>query len=196
MKLETETINDFQSMLLDWYDANGRSFPWRITSDPYKILVSEFLLQKTHVRKVIDVYETVLDKYPDLQCMALADQFELEKTIRPIGFLNRAERLIGVANKVVKEYDSSIPRDFSTLVSFMGIGNYIATAVMVFAFEEKMVVVDTNVIKVLEIELGIISTKSRPRTDKLLWEFAQTLAPNTRIKEFNWALLDYGALCL
>lgn len=193
MKLEDSKIKEFQDKMLTWFEENGRDFPWRETTDPYQIMVAEFLLQKTHVRKVEEVYFEITENYPNLFSLSQADQKELEEIIRPLGFINRAERLIDAAKKIIDEYDGIIPDDFEELLSINGIGSYIATAILIFAYDKKKVVVDTNVIRILEIELDIKSDKKRPRTDKDLWATAQRLAPEHRIKEFNWALLDYGA---
>lgn len=193
MKAEANKIKDFQNKMLTWFEKNGRDFPWRNTTDPYKIMIAEFLLQKTHVRKVEEVYLEVIDNYPDLVTLSQADQKDLEDIIRPLGFINRAERLISAAKKIINEYDGNIPDVLEELLSINGIGNYIATAILIFAYDKKKVVIDTNVIRILDNELDIKSDKKRPRTDKDLWETAQQLAPEKRIKEFNWALLDYGA---
>jgi len=193
MKLSDKEIFDFQEKMLQWYRENYRSFPWRETTEPYAILVSEFLLQKTHVRKVVEIYPNVIEKYPTLQYMAEAEVNDLEKIIQPLGFHNRAERMIKMAKIFVKENEGIIPDNFDSLVAIKGIGWYIATALLVFAFEQKRVIVDTNVIKVIKLEFGYISDNARPRTDKALWKFCQDLAPDKYIREFNWALLDYGA---
>lgn len=194
MKLKDEEIKEFQKKMLTWYKENGRNFPWRDTSDPYKIMVAEFLLQKTHVRKVEEVYLKIIHKYPSINLLAKANQFDLEEIIRPLGFLNRAERLINAAKIVETEYGGIVPDDFNKLLEIKGIGHYIATAILIFAYGDKKVVIDTNVIRILDSELEIKSNKKRPRTDKALWNTAQNLAPDKYIKEFNWALIDYGAI--
>lgn len=193
MELDKNAINAFQDKLLRWYETNGRNFLWRNTSDPYKILIAEFLLQKTNVRMVEDVYKKIINQYPDIYSLSQANLNDLEKMIEPLGFLNRAERLIKAAKKIEVQYNGKIPNDKEKLKAIKGIGDYIATSILVFAFGKKGVVVDTNVIRILDIELGITSEKSRPRTDRDLWAVAQTLAPEKDIKKFNWALLDYGA---
>lgn len=193
MKLDDKEIFAFQEKMLGWFRENYRSFPWRETTEPYAILVSEFLLQKTHVRKVVEIYPLVIKKYPTLQYLAEGEIQDLEKIIQPLGFLYRAERMIKMAKYFVKEKEGIIPDNFDSLVAIKGIGWYIATALLVFAFEQKRVIVDTNVIKVIKLEFGYISDNPRPRTDKALWKFCQDLAPDNHIREFNWALLDYGA---
>lgn len=193
MKLSREKKIKFQHKIICWYESFGRDFLWRNTSDPYMILIAEILLQKTNVRKVEPIYLDILTKYPSVNCMAKAHIEELANIIRPLGLLNRAERLINLSKIIVQDYSGVIPSDYQTLLSFCGIGPYISTALLVFAYEKQRVVVDTNVIKVLHKELKFISSSPRPRTDKSLWEFAQSLAPENNIKEFNWGLLDYGA---
>jgi A/G-specific adenine glycosylase len=193
MEISKVRILEFQNLMLDWYSNNGRDFPWRNTKDPYKILVSEFLLQKTHVRKVEDVYTEFLIQFPTIPDLAKSNINEVKDVIKPIGLLYRADRLIQLAKTIVYKYEGKIPQDYKALIGINGIGNYIANAILIFAFNEKRVIVDTNVIKVLESEFGYKSQKRRPRTDKMLWEFAQSLAPSHHIREFNWALLDFGA---
>jgi len=194
MKLEDNRIKEFQEKMLSWYKKNGRKYPWRNTSDPYKIMIAEFLLQKTHVRKVEEVYLKIIKEYPTIERLAMGEQVELEDIIRPLGFLNRAERLISAAKIIVEEHDSNVPDDFDKLLKIKGIGRYIASAILIFAYDNKKVVVDTNVIRILENEFDIKSERKRPRTDIDLWNTAQHLAPDKFIKEFNWALLDYGAV--
>jgi len=193
MKAEANNIKDFQNKMLTWFEKNGRDFPWRKTTDPYKIMIAEFLLQKTHVRKVEEIYQEIINHYPDIRSLSNANQKNLERIIKPLGFLNRAERLINASKKIVKDFDGNIPNDFDYLLSIKGIGNYIASAILIFAFEERRVIVDTNVIKILTSEFQIKSEKKRPHTDRTLWHAAQELAPEKNIKEFNWALLDFGA---
>jgi A/G-specific adenine glycosylase len=193
MKLSQTELKDFQETIFNYYRNYGRDFPWRNTTDPYKILVSEFLLQKTHVRKVEEIFVEFIKRYPSTTQLANAEINEVKEIIQPLGFLNRASRMIQTAKKINIEFDKRVPEELEALMAFHGIGRYIAAAVMVFAFEKIFVVVDTNVIKVLEHALGYSSNKKRPRTDKALWDYAQTLAPENDIKAFNWGLLDYGA---
>ena len=193
MTLSSDQIHEFQGYILNWYSQNGREYSWRKTLDPYKILISEFLLQKTNVRKVEEIYNQFVGKYSTVGKLALAEKSHVIEIIRPLGFLNRACRMIQAAERIMNDYEGRIPASYDELISFTGVGRYIATAVMVFAFNEKRVVVDTNVVKVLGRDLQYFSDKKRPRTDNDLWSFAQSLAPDKNIKEFNWGLLDYGA---
>ncbi|MBK34429.1 MAG: hypothetical protein CME26_02735 [Gemmatimonadetes bacterium] len=183
----------FQEFIFSWYDENGREFRWRKTQDPYEILVAEFLLQKTHVRKVPEVYEIFLSLWPRIDDLATADHERVEGVVGQLGFRYRAQRLVATARTVLDSYSGVIPRDYNELLCLPGVGPYIATAVSVFAFGERRVVVDTNVIKILEHFFGFRSSKPRPRTDKAVWEFADSLAPSSRVQDFNWGLLDYSA---
>lgn len=192
MNLSGDEIKVFQSKMLTWYFENGRDFPWRRSNDPYKILVAEILLQKTNVRKVVEVYESILEKCPTIFDLGAVSLIELISIIRPIGLSYRAERLIKIADIIIKQFNGIIPNNYEELIKLKGIGNYIANAILIFAFNQKRVLVDTNVIFVIEHELGIRSKKNRARTDRILISFIQLLAPESNIKEFNWALLDYG----
>lgn len=194
MILPSKTIEEFQKKIINYFLLEGRKFPWRETIDPYKILVSEILLQKTNVRKVVQVYNELIENYPSILDLANANYTTLFEIIKPLGLYNRTDRLINVSKIIVSQYNQIIPNDFNILKSFTGIGMYIATAICVFAFNQKRVVVDTNVIRVINREFGYFSQNKRPRTDMNLWSFVDTLAPETNIKEFNWGLLDYGSI--
>ncbi|MBN1639105.1 MAG: hypothetical protein JW866_09065 [Ignavibacteriales bacterium] len=179
--------------MLEWYKTYGRSFPWRETNNPYHILIAEILLQKTNVRKVVDVYEHMIRQFPDIHSLANGDYEEVRKIFLKIGFHYRAHRLIEIAKVIKNDFNGKIPENYEDLIKMKGIGQYIANAILVFAYGQKRVVVDTNVVKVLDKELGYKSDSKRPRNDRNLIEFAKSLAPEHDIKEFNWALLDYGA---
>jgi A/G-specific adenine glycosylase len=187
------TKRRFQLFMLRWYRDHGRDFPWRRSRDPYEILVAEFLLQKTHVRKVPEVYEALLDRCPRVEDLAEVSHLHLLDIIRPLGFGNRARRLIDSAQMICERHRGSIPSEYDLLLTMPGVGPYIATAVCVFAFGQRRVVVDTNVIRVLDVFFDFRSEKPRPRTDRDVWRFADSLAPRSGIREFNWGILDYSA---
>lgn len=193
MILSPVEIKQFQKKIINWFELNGRDFPWRKTDDVYKILVSEILLQKTNVRKVPEVYLSVIKQYPTIKNLSSARLIDLQTLLRPIGLLYRAERLIGIAKKINQDYGSIFPKKYEEWLAFTGIGNYIASAIVIFAYKEKRVLVDTNVIRVFSSEFFYNSRKSRARCDPDLMSFAQQFADSKKIREFNWGLLDYGA---
>ena len=128
---------------------HGRDLPWRNTSDPYHILVSEMMLQQTQVDRVLPKYREWLGKYPSLRALAEAPEADVSHTWRPLGYNIRPRRLHAIARESVAKYGGELPADEATLLSFKGIGQYTAGAVMSFAFGQRAAILDTNVARVL-----------------------------------------------
>jgi A/G-specific adenine glycosylase len=183
----------FQERLLTWYAANKRDLPWRHTSNPYNILVSEIMLQQTQVERVIPKYEEFLQKYPTLEALANAPVEEVRQTWYPLGYNIRPERLHGIAREAVEKYGGSIPDDPDALQSLKGIGRYTAGAVLSFAFGRQAPILDTNVRRVLHrVFIGEGDAK-RYSVQKDLWELSEALIPGGKVYDFNQALMDFGA---
>src|SRR6187455_1079164 len=139
----------FRRAILGWYRRHGRDLPWRRTSDPYHILVSEVMLQQTQVDRVVPKNQEWLDKYPSLEALASAPEDEVSQTWRPLGYNIRPRRLHAIARESVARYGGELPGDEATLRSFKGIGAYTAGAVLSFAFGQRAAILDTNVARVL-----------------------------------------------
>src|SRR4030095_3642669 len=123
----------FRRRILAWYRRHGRDLPWRQTRDPYRILVSEIMLQQTQVDRVLPKYQEWLDRYPSLEALAAAPEADVVKTWYPLGYKIRPRRLQAIARESVEKYNGQLPGDEDTLRSFKGIGAYTAGAVMSFA---------------------------------------------------------------
>jgi A/G-specific adenine glycosylase len=184
----------FRRKLLDWYDRNGRSLPWRETSDPYHILVSEIMLQQTQVDRVLPKYHEWLEKYPSFEALADASEADVTATWYPLGYNIRPRRLQAIAREAVASYGGKLPADEATLLSFKGIGAYTAGAIRSFAFRERAAILDTNVARVLfRVFIGRGEPKSHG-TKKQLWVISALLVPQKRAFDFNQALMDFGAV--
>ncbi|WP_097028598.1 A/G-specific adenine glycosylase [Clostridium peptidivorans] len=188
-----EEIIAFQYLLLDWYDKNKRNFPWRYTFEPYRVLVSEMLLQQTNVEKVIQPYLKIIKAYKDINELSDSDIKFLKSIFKDIGLFYRADRLKDIAKEIVKCHKGSIPNQWEDLIKIKGIGYYICSAILCFGFNQPYAVLDTNVIRIFERIFEIKSEKKRPRDDTKLWEFAQMLIPEDRYVDYNYAVLDFGA---
>jgi A/G-specific adenine glycosylase len=186
----------FRKKLLAWYRRNGRDLPWRRTSDPYHILVSEVMLQQTQVDRVLPKYHEWLEKYPSLQALADAPERDVAETWRPLGYNIRPRRLHAIARESVERYGGALPDDEATLRSFKGIGEYTAGAVMSFAFGKRAAILDTNVARVLfRVFVGRGNPKAHAMK-KQLWTISRTVLPHRHVFDFNQALMDFGAtLC-
>ena len=182
----------FQQRLLKWYREHGRDLPWRKTSDPYKILVSEVMLQQTQVDRVIGKYHEFLERYPSLKDLAAAQAEEVRATWYPLGYNIRPHRLHSIARETVARYGGKLPRGADDLLSFKGIGRYTAGAIRSFAFNEDAPILDTNVMRVLH---RVFIGEGDPKTQKgPLWDMSRSLIPKGKGYDFNQALMDFGAM--
>jgi A/G-specific adenine glycosylase len=182
----------FQNRLIKWYREHGRDLPWRRTSDPYKILVSEVMLQQTQVDRVIPKYHEFLARYPTLTDLAEAEADQVRETWYPLGYNIRPYRLHSIACEAVERYGGTIPRDSEALQSMKGIGRYTAGAVRSFAFNEDAPILDTNVMRVLH---RVFVSEGDPKTQKgRLWALSEELIPRGKAYDFNQALMDFGAM--
>jgi A/G-specific adenine glycosylase len=183
----------FRRRLLTWYRANGRDLPWRRTSDPYHILVSEVMLQQTQVDRVLPKYHEWLDRYPSLAALATADERDVTNTWRPLGYNIRPRRLHAIARESVERYGGELPSDQATLLSFKGIGAYTAGAIRSFAFGQRAAILDTNVARVLyRVFIGRGDPKAHAMR-KQLWTLSEALVPHKHVFDFNQGLMDFGA---
>ena len=184
----------FRERLLAWYRRYGRDLPWRQTTDPYHILVSEIMLQQTQVERVLPKYAEWLEKYPSLDALASAPESEVNAAWYPLGYNVRPRRLQTIAREAVARYGGQLPADHETLLSFKGIGAYTAGAIRSFAFRERAAIVDTNVARVL---FRVFVGKGDPKSHAMkrhLWAISETLVPSRHVFDFNQALMDLGAM--
>jgi A/G-specific adenine glycosylase len=180
--------------VLTWFAASGRKFPWRERRDPYRVLIAELLLQRTRADLVVQLYERFLHRYPNPYVLARAAPEEVVDFLRPLGFLHRSGRLPVLANEIVDRYNGKVPSSKAALVSLSGVGDYVANAVLAIAFNKRRPLLDPNVARLLERLFGRGSMRNRPRDDRTLWEFIESLLPRRNTSEFSLALIDLGAL--
>src|SRR5476649_201216 len=167
----------FRRALLGWYRRHGRDLPWRHTSDPYHILVSEVMLQQTQVDRVLPKYHEWLGKYPSLEALAAARPDDVAETWRPLGYNIRPRRLHAIACESVARYGGQLPSDQETLLSFKGIGAYTAGAIRSFAFRERAAILDVNVARVL---FRVFVAAGDPKSHAMkrhLWALSETVMP-------------------
>lgn len=181
----------FRARLLKWYREYGRDLPWRKTSDPYKILVSEIMLQQTQVERVIPKYHEFLDRYPTFTELAQAPVQSVKQTWYPLGYNIRPVRLHGIARETVARYGGTLPDTPDELLSFKGIGRYTVGAIRSFAFNQDAPILDTNVMRVLH---RVFVAQGDPKAQRaMLWSLSEALIPKGKGYDFNQALMDFGA---
>ncbi len=190
--VDPSTVAALQRRVFDWYAANGRDLPWRRTTDPYAILVSEIMLQQTQVPRVIPKYAGFLAAYPRLEDLAKAPLDEVLRLWKGLGYNNRGRRLRDCAAVVAAGGRGELPRSFDGLRALPGVGPYTARAVLVFAHNDDVAAVDANVRRVLTHELGLPAGLG----DGELQRVAEGVLPHGRSRDWHNALMDYGALVL
>ncbi len=188
-----DLIAKVHTSLLAWYAAEQRDLPWRVTSDPYAILVSEIMLQQTQVDRVLPKYRQFLAAFPTLTDLAAAPTADVISAWIPLGYNTRAVRLQSIARQVISGYNGRIPDTIDELLKLKGIGRYTAGAIACFAYKKNVATVDTNIRRVLHrIFLGLEHPDPRANDAQMLALAEQVLPAN---EAFNWnqALMDLGA---
>ena len=179
--------------LLRWYTRHGRHLPWRNTSDPYRILVSEIMLQQTQVSRVLDRYPLFLRRFPTIRSLARSPQRDVVVAWQGMGYNNRAVRLHRLARIVVHQYRGRLPADADALLNLPGIGRYTAHAILAAAFRQQVAVVDVNVRRFLSRFFWAMPTVAAVRKAGEIWVVATRLVPRGTAYQWNQALMDIGA---
>ncbi len=185
------------SLLLDWYDTHARSLPWRSLPTPYRIWVSEIMLQQTRVEAVIPYFERFVNALPDVCALAQADEAVLLKLWEGLGYYSRAKNLQKAARIIMNQYGGVIPDDFSTLCSLPGLGVYSAGAVASIAFGVRVPAVDGNVLRVISRVNASRDDSSVAAVKREITRQVTDILPDTRVGDFNQSLMELGAtVCL
>jgi A/G-specific adenine glycosylase len=191
--MRKKTAGELQRTLLAWYRAEGRAFPWRRTQDPYRILVSEIMLQQTQTSRVLEKYPEFIRRFPTLKALARARRRSVILAWQGMGYNNRAVRLHSLARRIISGKDSTVPSTRDTLMALPGIGPYTANAVLSFAFHRRVPVVETNIRRVLSRILFRMRRSSDLADSSVVWNEAAKLLPDRRSYDWNQALMDLGA---
>ncbi len=184
----------FSTELLAWYRAQKRTLPWRKNHDPYRIWVSEIMLQQTRVDTVIPYYLTFMEKFPTVQALAEAPEEEVLKCWEGLGYYSRARNLQAGAKMVMELYDGIIPDDKEAVSGLKGVGPYTSGAIMSIAFNRPEPAVDGNVMRVLSRFFCLEEDIAKPATRAGIEKLAAALIPEGAAGDFNQALMELGAL--
>ncbi|MEW6260994.1 MAG: A/G-specific adenine glycosylase [Thermodesulfobacteriota bacterium] len=184
----------FHQALLDWYRFHARSLPWRRTSDPYAIWISEVMLQQTRVDTVLPYYQRFLEIFPNVHSLAVAPESWVLKAWEGLGYYGRARNLHRTAKILCEKYGGSLPNSESLLRSLPGIGDYIVAAVLSFAFKKPFAVLDGNVKRVLARLFAIERAVNDAKANPLFQQTAQSLLPPVNGDLHNQAMMELGAL--
>ncbi len=193
MARRTSPNAQLQSRLLAWYERNARDLPWRKTRDPYRVWVSEIMLQQTQVETVVPYYRQWLKRFPTMRALAGAPLAEVLAMWEGLGYYSRARNLHNAAQKVVAEFKGRLPQDMPSLLKLPGVGRYTASAIASIAFNADAAVLDGNVKRVLARLFNLTDDVKSPAGEKKLWALAERLVPAGRAGDYNQALMDLGA---
>ncbi|MDZ7742433.1 MAG: A/G-specific adenine glycosylase [Bacteroidota bacterium] len=187
-------MENFGEKICNWYEEHGRDLPWRSGRDPYKIWLSEIILQQTRISQGLSYYLKFAEHYPDVHSLAKAGEEEVLKLWQGLGYYSRARNLHHTAKLIVREHQGVFPGSYEGLLKLKGIGEYTAAAIASIAFDEAMAVVDGNVIRVLARIFGIQEAFDKAGGKKLFRDRANELIKGNDPAKFNQALMDFGAI--
>ena len=187
----------FAARVIAWQHSHGRhALPWQNTRDPYRVWLSEIMLQQTQVTTVLDYYARFLERFPTVATLAAAPLDDVLALWSGLGYYSRARNLHRCAQAVVQEHGGEFPRSAAALTSLPGIGRSTAAAIAAFCFGERVAILDGNVKRVLTRVLGFDADLAVAANERVLWEQAQSLLPECGIERYTQGLMDLGAtLC-
>lgn len=180
--------------LLDWYQKHRRPMPWRAEPSPYRVWISEIMLQQTQVETVIPYFERFLAAFPDVHALAAADQQQVLKLWQGLGYYARARRLHATAKLLVDDYDGKLPQTYDELLALPGFGPYTAAAVASIAFGQAVPVVDGNVLRVFSRFWALEDDIAKPKARTAMFEHLQAPIAEADPSSFNQAIMELGAL--
>lgn len=192
-------LDSAAELIVGWQELDGRNhLPWQQTRDPYRVWLSEIMLQQTQVKTVLEYYERFLQRFPDVRALAFASADEVMGLWSGLGYYSRARNLHRCAQKVVHEYGGYFPPNASLLANLPGIGRSTAGAIAAFCFSERVPILDANVRRVLTRYLGFDADLASAKNERLLWDSAETLLPvhdlETSMPRYTQGLMDLGAM--
>lgn len=188
-------LGKLRKALMHWGQQNFRAFPWRLTRDPYRILIAEVMLHRTQASQVIPIYERLVKMYPNARALHRARPRELNALLRPLGLRWRIKLISRMAEELVEKFSGRIPRDREALTALSGVSDYIAGAVRCFAWDKPEVLLDTNTVRVAS-RFFSVPARDSSRRSRAFKDYLGQLLDTQHPRAFNFALLDLAdALC-
>jgi A/G-specific adenine glycosylase len=203
LKTQNSKLQKLVPLLLDWFSSNARDLPWRRTRDPYAIWVSEIMLQQTQVKTMIPFWERWMRELPTIESAANASSAKIHKLWEGLGYYTRVRNLQKAAQVIVEKHAGKFPNKFDDVLSLPGVGRYTAGAICSIAFNQPTPILDGNVIRVLTRIFGIAENPKEKQTNTRLWQLAEELVSNSKLKiknsklccsHLNQSLMELGAL--
>ena len=190
---DTKWKSALRRKLLKWFDENQRDLPWRKKKTPYRIWVSEIMLQQTQVATVVDYFNRFIKQFPNVKKLAAANESDVLKLWEGLGYYRRARQMHAAAKIVVEKHGGRFPTNFDDVLALPGIGRYTAGAILSIALDQTQPILEGNTIRLFA---RLMTMKSDPRSkenQKALWEFSETILPRKRAGDFNQSLMELGS---
>ncbi|MEH7379232.1 A/G-specific adenine glycosylase [Bacillus sp. JJ1533] len=192
--LENFSKNGFQKDLIEWFEEEQRDLPWRQDQDPYKVWVSEIMLQQTRVDTVIPYFENFISKFPTIEDLAEAEEEKVLKAWEGLGYYSRVRNLHAAVKEVAAEYDGKVPNTVQEISSLKGVGPYTTGAILSIAYGIPEPAVDGNVMRVLSRILSVWDDIAKPKTRQLFEDIVREIISKENPSAFNQSLMELGAL--
>lgn len=184
----------FSQIILDWYSENKRELPWRSTVNPYKIWLSEIMLQQTRVAQGLPYYQKFTEEFPTVFDLATASEEKILKLWQGLGYYSRARNMHFTAKQVVNEFDGKFPNTYEGLIKLKGVGDYTASAIASICFGEHVPVVDGNVYRVLSRYFGVETPINSTEGQKYFKRLAEQVLSTKDIRNYNQGIMEFGAI--
>jgi len=193
MATHQERKRIFATRLIAWGKKNRRDFPWRRSKNAFHILIAELMLQRTVAKQVKPVYTRFIAQYPSPQDLATARLEDIAKDLQSLGLAYRASRLKQIADIIVMKFEGKIPATEHELLQLPGVGRYVANAVLCFAFDKDVPLVDANILRVMKRVFSITTPKESHKKPEI-WDLMATMILRQKAREFNLSILDFASL--
>ncbi len=184
----------FRRRLLRWYRSNRRDLPWRTTPDPYRVWISEIMLQQTQVTTVIDYFHRFMSRFPNVRTLANADLDDVLRLWEGLGYYRRARQLHAAAKVIVNEFGGAFPQEVSGWQNLPGVGRYTAGAITSIALNRPAPILEGNTIRLFARLLGLEADVRSTRGQRILWSFSEELVDGPEPSKFNQAVMELGSL--
>jgi len=184
----------FADTLIGWYEEHQRYLPWRGETDPYKIWVSEIILQQTRVQQGWDYYLRFIENFPNVKALAEAEEEKVLRVWQGLGYYSRARNMHAAAQEIMTRHEGKFPKDYDNILALKGVGSYTAAAIASIAFHQPYPAVDGNVIRIISRIFGVCDDVSQPAVVKRITEICKCHIDATRPGIFNQAAMDFGAM--
>lgn len=190
---EAEWRRRFRQRLRAWYARNARDLPWRRSADPYRIWVSEIMLQQTQVATAEPYFERFVRVFPTIAALAAAEEAEVLRCWEGLGYYRRARQMHQAAQIMVDQHGGRFPREFQAVYSLPGIGRYTAGAILSIAFDQRQPILEANTMRLFSRLLGFHGDPTTAAGQRLLWAMAEAVLPQKNVGAFNQALMELGS---